>query len=320
MTGMNHKEFPSLVATVIQDPAKEPKHGDRILFQSVRLRSSDPKDTRAYVEPYAFQGVLLGCSFSDDESHDTLGSAIMVAPGVALGAKHVFEPQMEHMLSDGRIPTCTAITEEGLHLWSVHKINLIPDTDLAILGLQRVSEYPQDRTFRHASISTRLPRIGERLHIAGFRQVTSEKTEEDGNNCYHTYGDTIVCSGVITERYPLGRDKANIPWPVLEVNCPTWGGMSGGPVFDEHGLLIGILCSSINYPPHEHEGTTYVSLLWPALSQTYEGGWPTALFPNPTTLLELPHNLCDIDRREAVSYQLNAETGRLLTTYHAWEA
>lgn len=46
--------------------------------------------------------------------------------------------------------------------------------------------------------------------------------------------------------YPHGRDRVMLPWPVLEVDCPTWGGMSGGPVFDEHGHLIGLLCSSFS--------------------------------------------------------------------------
>ena len=50
-----------------------------------------------------------------------------------------------------------------------------------------------------------------------------------------------------------------LPSPCIEVNMETLGGMSGGPVFNEEGRLIGILSSSFD------GGPSYVTLIWDAL-------------------------------------------------------
>jgi S1-C subfamily serine protease len=46
----------------------------------------------------------------------------------------------------------------------------------------------------------------------------------------------------------LGGRGAMVPNPVIEVACSTPGGLSGGPAFDKHGKVFGILSVSIDDP------------------------------------------------------------------------
>lgn len=166
----------------------------------------------------------------------------------------------------------------------------VPGTDITILGLMYASALPPDALFHQAPITTRLPRVGEKLMISGFLPA-AHYAEASNPGVLECRGNIVACSGEVVTRYPTGRDSCMLPWPVLEVNCPSWGGMSGGPVFDHDGKLVGLLSSSFE------EGPSYISLLWPALSATFVGGWP--MDHGPTSLLSLDA-LCEIDKRGAI--------------------
>lgn len=114
-----------------------------------------------------------------------------------------------------------------------------------------------------------------------------------------------------------GRDRVMMPWPCLEVSCPTWGGMSGGPVYDSNGLLVGILSTSIE--AGDVAGPSFISLVWPALATQFEGGWPEAMFPRPCKLLDLDARLCSIERRDAIRAVADQMTGGPRIEYGVWE-
>ncbi len=100
-----------------------------------------------------------------------------------------------------------------------------------------------------------------------------------------------------------------LPWPSLQIDCPSWGGMSGGPVFDSEGKLLGLLSSSLD------NGPSFVSLLWPALTCPFEGGWPPESFEGKRTLLNI--DVCAIDNRSAV--RVIKKNGGTATAYETWE-
>ncbi|WP_310541587.1 hypothetical protein, partial [Phenylobacterium sp.] len=52
----------------------------------------------------------------------------------------------------------------------------------------------------------------------------------------------------------------------------TPGGLSGGPVFNENGRVVGILSKSLG--DAESGRPSYVSLIWPALIAEVDATWP----------------------------------------------
>ena len=62
-----------------------------------------------------------------------------------------------------------------------------------------------------------------------------------------------------------------MPSPCVEVDMETLGGMSGGPVFNEEGHLVGVVSSSFD------GGPSYITLIWDALRLSV-GGLPSEIW------------------------------------------
>ena len=101
--------------------------------------------------------------------------------------------------------------------------------------------------------------------------------------------------------------------------------MSGGPVFDETGLLVGILSKALQ--ADDEPSPSYVSLLWPVLTATFLRCWPPILTTDNlsnwpplngvgewTTLVDIDRRICAIDRPDVVS-----RSGDGTVTYRCWE-
>jgi hypothetical protein len=74
--------------TICEDPARSAQNGNRLRFEQVNLYF-EVAPRFADVENWqVFQGLLLAVMSSDESNHSILGSAVMVAPGVALSATH----------------------------------------------------------------------------------------------------------------------------------------------------------------------------------------------------------------------------------------
>ena len=63
-----------------------------------------------------------------------------------------------------------------------------------------------------------------------------------------------------------------MPSTCIEVSMESWGGMSGGPVYNKDGRLLGVVSSSFD------GGPTYVTLIWDAMrlwvKAPQQGVWP----------------------------------------------
>jgi hypothetical protein len=179
-------------------------------------------------------------------------------------------------------------------LWHCCKVLAIPNTDLAILLLSYGSELPPENMFRMASITTRLPKIGEQVSMVGFT-ASDEEYPLNPVGGYTVLGDVRVSVGTVTNRHYYGRDSILIPWPAIEIESSASGGMSGGPVFDQHGFLVGIVSRSWSFG-----APSYASLLWHALTTPIDVQWPKGVYEPGKSLCESDERLCSIDRREAL--------------------
>jgi hypothetical protein len=180
-------------------------------------------------------------------------------------------------------------------VWNCRKITMPPGTDLAILILSYATTLPPNNTFTMAAITARLPKVGEQVSMVGFTAVENEVPFDPVG--YSVRGNVRVSVGTISERHPTGRDKFLVPWPALKIASYASGGMSGGPVFDQHGHLLGILSTS--YETEDQLGPSYISLLWPALVAPIDAEWPNGVHVPGRSLHEFGR-LCCIDSREAL--------------------
>jgi S1-C subfamily serine protease len=256
-----------------------------------------------------FNGAVLAVHFGDAEGQRISGSGVLVAPGVAITARHVIEAEEARLMAGELAIICSGITPDGLTIWRVHQVTLVGNADIALLMIQCASALP--RILHQVTLTTRMPRVGERLAIAGIRHHATASVNIEADLDL----SMMVAQGAVTARYERARDRVLLPSPCFEVDCPALGGMSGGPAFDEDGFLVGLVSSSLEGHPG---GPTYLSLPWPALPERIHPCWPEGLYRKETSLLEIDRRLCGIHRPEAIQ-MTHDESGRPIATYHHWQ-
>ncbi len=217
-----------------------------------------------------FQGVLVSFHFAEGGRQRITGSGVMVGPGIMLGATHVIAPEAPRMQSGEIGGIVTAITPNGVMLWHPQHIVADPSSDISIITASCASDLPPGNILPVAAMSSRLPTIGEKITIAGFRPGVAEFPHTQTGDVFS--GGVYVSTGRVTQVFPNGRDRSMMPWPSIEVDCYTLGAMSGGPAFNEAGRLIGVLASSVETT--EQSGPSYISLLTPALPLLFRPVWP----------------------------------------------
>lgn len=186
-----------------------------------------------------------------------LGSGVMVGPGLLLTATHV----LDEFPIGGPGPVFLTFLPEGCRGW-------LPKDQMTVTGPSRFDErrtIKSDITLvsctlnseAHASaplmlapMEVALPLVGDRLWAMGFRHQGM-----DGNSALLT---PFVSSGLVTAAFPHGRGE-RMASPCFEVEMDTVGGMSGGPVVNADGHLVGIVSSSLE------GGPSHITLIWEAL-------------------------------------------------------
>jgi hypothetical protein len=116
----------------------------------------------------AYQGVVVALVFVTGTQQEMLGSAVMVGPGVALGADHTVRDWIPRLNCGETSLHAVGVTTDGLVMWSVKHGVCIEGTDLSIMRMTLETKLPPARRLYIATMSTRLPAIGERLNTAGF--------------------------------------------------------------------------------------------------------------------------------------------------------
>lgn len=267
--------------------------GNTLLFRAIHVRNTPTDVFSTITNPEGLDGVFLVVCFYDGAKLQIEGSAVVVGPATALTAAHVVSPRVELLLAGGEVPFCMSITDHGTQYWDIKHLKVFKDVDLALLSLIPRFSLPENKRLFRTKLTTRLPHIGEDIEIYGFRAI-----EEFDREMNAWFGHFVLSHGKVTKIYPDGRDSVMMPWPCIEVDCPTLGGTSGGPAFGEDGRLIGVLSTS--FSSTEHVGPSYVSLLWRALVEPFDTAWPKELVGEKGSILDRNGRGFTIDRPENI--------------------
>ncbi len=90
------------------------------------------------------------------------------------------------------------------------------------------------------------PKIGDAILAIGYPILGSKFKSQSSRLIFeeNMYG----ASGVVTAIHPKGTSESK-PWPTFEISGNWESGMSGGPVINTHGEVVGVVSSSL--PPYE---------------------------------------------------------------------
>lgn len=206
------------------------------------------------------------------------GTAVCVgAAGWFLTARHVvddFVEQYGHMQDGstglfllwetderliGRDPTDylgAPLPVEYLHQHS--------QSDLVALTVGLPPQAP-DR-LRVATLALRLPVEGEPIAVVGYSRMSLEGEVKPGARSSVEYERTLsIGAGRVLEVQPERFGLRLRGWPGFETDAPIRSGMSGGPVFDQDGEVLGFASSSMAPAEAGQPWNSYVALCGPAL-------------------------------------------------------
>jgi hypothetical protein len=203
------------------------------------------------------------------------GTAVFIAPNLALTAAHVLHGYWDELQSEhrrGRYPRRTIQTDIYLDLfhgfdleaelsawWTVTEVTLCPDTDLAFLhvfpsdGDEDALSYPWPFGFP----KLRLVPVHEAacLDMLGYPESKTEIVA--GHPTPGFRYDAHFMHAHVTDVFPSRRDRGMINFPSFSFDVQTKPGMSGAPIWHA-GDLSGIVSSSSDF-----DNTSYGASLWP---------------------------------------------------------
>ncbi|WP_429065520.1 S1 family peptidase [Aeromonas bestiarum] len=230
-------------------------------------------------------GLIVAIGFMNADSQHTIGSGVMVAPGICLTATHVIEETRNKNALLYSFPCSDSIRIWCPEDFHAHKsqVEALPFQkpeerylDVSILSYSPFSKFNDSKDYVYSPVEVSLPKIGERLWAAGYREISNDGIPKIG---------FFVTSGIVTEQYPDGRG-GHMKGACIEVAMKALGGMSGGPVFNEAGRIVGVISSCLE-GQEDDKGPTYVTLVWPSLVSTVYAPWPEQHWPESIAGLQV---------------------------------
>jgi hypothetical protein len=245
------------------------------------------------------------------EGFEPIGSGVMIGPGLLLTATHV----LDEILASGGPPVFMTYLPGAARAWMGHSsvtssgaskfdLRRITSSDITLVSCTLNSDAHLDQPLNLAPLQVALPLVGERLWAFGYRHHDFEAGTSRLT--------PLVSSGLVTAVFPDGRGE-RMPAPCIEVAMDTYGGMSGGPVANDDGYVIGVVSSSLD------GGPSYVTLIWDVMRHAIQltapwlqRGRVTLLSTRDIGLIKLKGNV-KRTRRGDVFMTMTSEEMRLLT-------
>jgi len=196
---------------------------------------------------------VLKDHFETSELRETSVAAVLFGMGLVFGtvglSSKYFAPIREAM------SWRSATAEPPLLIGAPQPPHMVADVMRFHVDASAVPD-PQAVPPLPVRLSGRRPEVGDRVMAIGYPELTCLQHDEPGKAMRFTermYGAV----GTITGLLPQGRGTSR-PWPLIEVEAHWRSGMSGGPVFNEQGEVIGLVSFSLE-PDGEMPGVGYAT-------------------------------------------------------------
>jgi len=223
-----------------------------------------------------------------------LGSGFIIAPYLAVTAKHIIDGFMRKFYSEGYpaldgYMIVTKDTRFRLHVsqgkenellkraFRVDLVSVSSFSDFAVLRLVPLFR-EEGYIWRPYALSALMPAKGTTVTAFGYKVQTSySKSEVESYEVNRYYS-----LGSVMEIHDLKRDSSTLYFPCFETNARYDGGMSGGPVFSQSKYVVGLISASMKFPPTDDAPTeqhySHVASLWPLLASIVQLTLPRMSF------------------------------------------
>lgn len=210
----------------------------------------------------------------DDESEfRPFGSSFLVAPNLAFTARHVIDAIFEDFAGKrpdditGQMPfgvqLGTADVSSGKLLkWDVVDYHYSRTIDITGLAIEPAEGLPIHHVWHLPRLNLLPPTEGETITAYGYPNTKSRPL---GDGSFRLLLNPKTAAGVVKEVHHQYRDRGSLPFPCFHTNARFDAGMSGGPVFNQAGQIIAVICSNLPPETKDEEHASYASLIWPAL-------------------------------------------------------
>ena len=113
----------------------------------------------------------------------------------------------------------------------------------------------RDRSCLPLRVHGRPLQVGERVMAVGFPELSTVRNQS-ANKAFILTERMYGAVGEIIELFPRGQ-SASRPWPAFRVKGNWRHGMSGGPVFNEQGEVVGLVSVGGDYEDDQNEGYAF---------------------------------------------------------------
>lgn len=237
-----------------------------------------------------FDGSLLAIGFKDRKNVlHVEGTAVMIGPGLAVSAKHVFTDRLAAVVAGEQGAYGFGLKRDGqANFWLIQTVILLDDDgDLIMFSLRLLSDLPDGGRLTSLPLTARTPIAGEALTIVGFRfDPYEELAATAAADAIRVAGAMFTAKGQVTQVHWPIRDRVLAPFPAIDISCGSHGGMSGGAVFDHQGGVVGVV--SRGFDAEDDQGPTLVAWIVDVLRWQITPTWPPGLYPPETQVARSP--------------------------------
>jgi Trypsin-like peptidase domain len=236
------------------------------------------------------------------------GTAVLIAPGFAITASHVFEEILAQFgynqnSKDVKLDIYVTQMHTGAS-WYVCGSHTWAGTDITVLNIKPRNETAVGTSIDRVPISIDPPDVGSTVTALGYpgtKLFIQRNDNEVLKMCFEV--TLMLSSGVVTDVHADYRDRVNIRFPCFAVNAEFSAGMSGGAVFNSEKELCGLVCVGGTGELTDH---SYAVSIWPIsiipvmLNEAHTSA-PEAMFGKIYKLLELArHGVVDLRGHERI--------------------